>query len=42
LSQLGYVLIVDYGLSRSLPQPLPMLTHPGRHTKLDSDNGATH
>jgi len=42
LSQLGYVLIVDYGLSRSLPQPLPMLTHPGRHAKLDSDNGATH
>ncbi len=42
LSQLGYVLIVDYGLSRSLPQPLPMLTRPGRRAKLDGDNEAVH
>jgi rod shape-determining protein MreC len=37
LSRLGYVLIADYGLSRSLPQPLPMLAHPGRHTKADGN-----
>src|SRR5580704_4049940 len=28
LSQLGYVLVVDYGLSRSLPQPVPVQTRP--------------
>lgn len=33
LSQLGYVLIVDYGLSRGLPQPLPLAAHPGRRGK---------
>jgi rod shape-determining protein MreC len=37
LSQLGYVLVVDYGLARSLPQPLPTLTRPGRHAKTDGD-----
>jgi rod shape-determining protein MreC len=35
LSQLGYVLVADYGLSRSLPQPLPMLARPGRRAKAE-------
>ena len=39
LSQLGYVLVADYGLSRSLPQPLPMLARPARHAKTDGDDG---
>jgi len=39
LSQLGYVLVVDYGLSRGLPRPLSMLARPGRRTKADSDDG---
>jgi rod shape-determining protein MreC len=39
LSQLGYVLVVDYGLAHSLPQPVPMLAHPGRRAKLDGDDG---
>jgi rod shape-determining protein MreC len=34
-SQLGYVLVVDYGLARSLPQPLPMLARPSRRAKAD-------
>jgi rod shape-determining protein MreC len=33
LSQLGYVLIVDYGLSGALPQPVPVAPHPGRRSK---------
>jgi rod shape-determining protein MreC len=33
LSQVGYVLIVDYGLSGALPQPVPVMTHPGRRSK---------
>jgi rod shape-determining protein MreC len=36
LSQLGYVLVVDYGLARALPQPL-MLAHPNRRTKADGE-----
>ena len=39
LSQLGYVLVVDYGLSRSLPQPLPLLARPAKRTRADSDSG---
>jgi rod shape-determining protein MreC len=39
LSQLGYVLVVDYGLARALPQPLPVLTRQGRRAKLDGDDG---
>jgi len=35
LSQLGYVLVVDYGLARALPQPLPMLARPNKRTKAD-------
>jgi rod shape-determining protein MreC len=33
MSQVGYVLVVDYGLARDLPQPLPMLAHPNRRGK---------
>jgi rod shape-determining protein MreC len=33
LSQLGYVLVVDYGLSGALPQPAPAIARPGRRTK---------
>lgn len=33
LSQLGSVLIVDYGLSGALPQPVPVATRSGRHRK---------
>jgi len=40
LSQLGYVLVADYGLARSLPQPLPPLTRPSRRAKSDGDDGA--
>jgi rod shape-determining protein MreC len=39
LSQLGYVLVADYGLSRSLPQPLPPLARPGRRSKGDGSDG---
>ena len=28
LSQLGHVLVVDYGLSSGLPQPVPVAAHP--------------
>jgi rod shape-determining protein MreC len=40
LSQLGYVLVVDYGLSRALPPPLPTLTRPSKRGKGDSEAGA--
>lgn len=33
LSQLGYVLLVDYGLSGGLPQPVPVAAKPGRRGK---------
>ena len=33
LSQLGHVLVVDYGLSGGLPQPVPMAAHSGRRGK---------
>jgi rod shape-determining protein MreC len=34
LSQLGYVLVVDYGLSGALPQPVPVAAaRPGRRSK---------
>jgi len=33
LSQLEYVLIVDYGVSGALPQPVPLATHSGRRGK---------
>jgi len=37
LSQLGYVLAVDYGLSGALPQPVPPAVRPGRKSKAASD-----
>jgi len=40
LSQLGYVMIVDYGLTNALPQPLPMLARPNRRAKVDGIDGA--
>ena len=33
MSQLGYVMVVDYGLANALPQPLPMLARPSRRAK---------
>jgi rod shape-determining protein MreC len=33
LSQLGYVLVVDYGLAGALPQPAPMAARPARGKK---------
>jgi rod shape-determining protein MreC len=35
LSQLGYVLVADYGLARSLPPPQPMLARPNKRAKTD-------
>jgi rod shape-determining protein MreC len=42
LSQLGHVLIVDYGLSGGLPQPVPMAANSGRRGKQarTDDSGA--
>jgi len=42
LSQLGHVLIVDYGLSNGLPQPVPVTAHAGRRGKQvhNDDSGA--
>lgn len=36
MSQLGYVMVVDYGLANALPQPLPMLAKPNRRAKADN------
>lgn len=33
MSQLGYVLVVDYGLSGALPQPVPVASRPARRAK---------
>ena len=41
LSQLGYVMVVDYGLANSLPQPLPMLARQSRRAK-DGVEGGSH
>jgi rod shape-determining protein MreC len=37
LSQVGYVLVVDYGLSRSLPQPAQVLAKPSRRKPGEDD-----
>jgi len=37
LSQLGYVLVVDYGLSGGLPQPAPVAARPARRGKPPAD-----
>ncbi|HYU13815.1 MAG TPA: rod shape-determining protein MreC, partial [Stellaceae bacterium] len=36
MSQLGYLMVVDYGLSGALPQPIPPATRPGRRAKTTS------
>lgn len=41
LSQVGYVLVVDYGLSRSLPQPVPALVRPNRRKSPGEDDAVT-
>ena len=41
LSQLGYVMAVDYGLSRGLPQPLPPSAPAPRHHKAASGGTPT-
>src|SRR5436190_397177 len=41
LSQLGYVLAVDYGLSGALPQPVPPAVRPGRKSKAASEEFQT-
>lgn len=41
LSRLGYLLIVDYGLSGALPEPVPAMPHPGRRAKPASANEAS-
>jgi rod shape-determining protein MreC len=41
MSQLGYVMVVDYGLSNALPQPLPMLAKPAKRAKADSIDGTS-
>jgi rod shape-determining protein MreC len=38
MSQLGYLMVVDYGLSGALPQPIPPATRPGRRTKTASSD----
>jgi rod shape-determining protein MreC len=37
LSQLGYVLVADYGLSSTLPQPVPVASRPVRRGKPAAD-----
>jgi rod shape-determining protein MreC len=39
MSQLGYVLVADYGLARALPQPLPTLSKPGRRARIEIEDG---
>jgi rod shape-determining protein MreC len=40
LSQIGYVLVVDYGLSRSLPQPAPVLARSNKRKSPGEDDPA--
>lgn len=42
LSQLGYLLVVDYGLSGGLPQPVPAVTRPARQKKPAADEASVH
>ena len=41
LSQVGYVLVVDYGLSRSLPQPVQVLAKTSKRKSPGEDDPAT-
>jgi rod shape-determining protein MreC len=38
LSQLNYVMVVDYGLSGALPQPIPPMARPGKRGKAAANN----
>ena len=40
MSQLGYVMVVDYGLASALPQPQPMLARPSRRAKDAIEGGS--
>jgi rod shape-determining protein MreC len=40
LSQIGYLLVVDYGLSRSLPQPVPVTAKTGKRKAPAEDDAA--
>jgi rod shape-determining protein MreC len=37
LSQLTYVMVVDYGLAQALPEPAPVLARSNRHGKTADD-----
>ncbi|HXP03806.1 MAG TPA: rod shape-determining protein MreC [Stellaceae bacterium] len=41
LSQVGYLLVVDYGLSRSLPQPVPVTAKTSKRKAPAEDDAAT-
>jgi rod shape-determining protein MreC len=41
LSQVGYVMAVDFGLSGGLPQPVPPVTAASRRHKANAADGAT-
>jgi rod shape-determining protein MreC len=41
LSQIGYVLVVDYGLSRSLPQPPQVMARSNRRKSPGEDDAVT-
>jgi rod shape-determining protein MreC len=41
LSQIGYLLVVDYGLSRALPQPVPVTAKAGKRKSPAEDDAAT-
>jgi len=41
LSQLGYVLVVDYGLSGALPQPAPAIARSGKRAKASAADDAS-
>jgi rod shape-determining protein MreC len=41
VSQVGYLLVVDYGLSRSLPQPVQVLAKPSKRKPPGEDDAAT-
>ncbi len=38
LSQVGYLLVVDYGLSRSLPQPVQVVAKPSKRKPPGEDD----
>jgi rod shape-determining protein MreC len=41
LSQVGYVLVVDYGLSRALPQPVQVLNRPNKRKSPGEDDAVS-